>query len=114
MKSYEKPTIGFNRHHWKTQIRNFAEKYFDETFTMRDIRRTFKTLGGEIKISKNERDIVQYHVNSDISDKHYDKYDYFSERKSVTMRWEYYLNNNAQQIINTNDGQENFSKDIVC
>lgn len=92
LKGYTKPTPGFDRSKWKGIIKVFSNSHFEKSFTMRDIRRTFKTLGGEIKIKKNMRDIVQYHVNSDVSSKHYDRYDYFNERKETTLRWELCLN----------------------
>ncbi|MGX5026401.1 hypothetical protein ACWKYF_05595 [Enterobacter asburiae] len=59
---------------------------------MRDIRRTFKTLAGMMHFSENERDIVNQHVNKTISKKHYDKYDYFIEKRETTLKWDKALN----------------------
>ncbi len=59
-----------------------------KSFTPRDFRRTFKTLGGQIKLSKEIRDRIQNHCKNDISSKHYDRYDYFEEKMEAVMIWE--------------------------
>lgn len=58
-----------------------------EKFTPHDLRRTFKTLGGELGISKEHRDRVQGHMDSDISSRHYDRYDYLPEKREALERW---------------------------
>lgn len=57
-------------------------------FVARDIRRTCKTLMGEIGISKELRDRIQNHALQDVSSKHYDRYDYLSEKKEALTLWE--------------------------
>ncbi|MGV7078430.1 tyrosine-type recombinase/integrase [Testudinibacter sp. P80/BLE/0925] len=57
-------------------------------FTLRDIRRTFKTLAAELKVSSELRDRVQCHAIKGVSDKHYDRYMYLTEKKEVTELWE--------------------------
>ncbi|WP_156167795.1 hypothetical protein [Enterobacter sp. BIDMC92] len=84
----EKPTIGLNSDAWKKHMNEFTKKYFSQPFTMRDIRRTFKTPGGMLHFTENERDIVNQHVNKTISKKHYDKYDYFIEKRETTEKWQ--------------------------
>ncbi|MGR5943785.1 hypothetical protein [Enterobacter sp. C4G1] len=69
-------------------MNDFARGHFEKSFTMRDIRRTFKTLAGMLHFTENERDIVNQHVNKTISKKHYDKYDYFIEKREATLKWE--------------------------
>ena len=60
---------------------------FAGPFTLRDIRRTCKTLMGVAGISKEIRDRIQGHAFSDVSSKHYDRYDYFKEKKTALSVW---------------------------
>ncbi len=64
-----------------------------EKFTPRDLRRTFKTLTGKAGLSKDIRDRLQYHSLSDVSSKHYDKYDYLPEKRKAMEVWNDYLTN---------------------
>jgi len=57
-------------------------------FIPRDIRRTCKTLMGEIGISKDIRDRLQNHALNDVSSKHYDRYDYLVEKREALVLWE--------------------------
>ncbi|MEZ8401459.1 tyrosine-type recombinase/integrase [Vibrio splendidus] len=61
-------------------------------FTPRDLRRTCKTLMGEIGISKSLRDRLQNHALNDVSSKHYDRYDYLPEKRRALEAWEQKLN----------------------
>ncbi|MEX9883303.1 tyrosine-type recombinase/integrase [Providencia sp. PROV120] len=61
-------------------------------FTARDLRRTCKTLMGEIGISKEIRDRIQNHALNDVSSKHYDRYDYLNEKRIALTKWEEKLN----------------------
>jgi hypothetical protein len=69
-------------------IRRYRERTGMKSFTPRDFRCTFKTLGGQIKLSKEIRDRIQNHCKHDISYKHYDRYDYFEEKMEGVMIWE--------------------------
>jgi len=60
---------------------------FDK-FIPRDIRRTCKTLMGEIGVSKDIRDRLQNHALNDVSSKHYDRYDYLLEKREALLLWE--------------------------
>jgi integrase len=60
-------------------------------FCPRDIRRTWKTLSGEAGISKDMRDRLQNHAKGDISSRHYDRYEYLTERRAAMERWSGYL-----------------------
>jgi len=51
-----------------------------ERFAPRDIRRGVKTLMGEAGLSKEIRDRIQGHAFSDVSSKHYDRFDYWIEK----------------------------------
>lgn len=57
-------------------------------FVARDIRRTCKTLMGELGISKETRDRLQNHALNDVSSKHYDRYDYLQEKRHALTAWE--------------------------
>ncbi len=62
------------------------------SFTPRDLRRTCKTLMGEIGISKSLRDRLQNHALNDVSSKHYDRYEYLPEKRRALEAWEQKLN----------------------
>lgn len=64
---------------------------FNGPFTLRDIRRTCKTLMAKARLSKELRDRIQGHAFSDVSSKHYDRYDYFDEKRAGLRRWEAWL-----------------------
>ncbi|WP_283131450.1 tyrosine-type recombinase/integrase [Enterovibrio norvegicus] len=68
---------------------------FVSSFTPRDIRRTCKTLMGEIGISKSIRDRIQNHALNDVSSKHYDRYEYLPEKRRALESWEQRLNDNT-------------------
>lgn len=71
------------RYRSKTEIRPFIP---------RDIRRTCKTLMGELGISKAIRDRLQNHALHDVSSKHYDRYEYMPEKLRALEVWEQKLN----------------------
>ena len=64
-------------------------------FIPRDIRRTCKTLMGELGISKSIRDRLQNHALQDVSSKHYDRYEYLPEKLRALEAWEQKLNETA-------------------
>lgn len=66
-------------------------------FSLRDLRRTWKTLAGEAGISKELRDIWQNHSRSDVSSVHYDRYQYLPEKREVLRLWSEWF---AQKIEN--------------
>ena len=45
----------------------------------------------KLGISKEERDRYHSHALKDISEKHYDKFDYLDQKKEVARRWEAFL-----------------------
>ncbi|TON46195.1 integrase, partial [Vibrio parahaemolyticus] len=59
-----------------------------EHFIPRDLRRTCKTLMGEIGVSKSVRDRLQNHALNDVSSKHYDRYEYLAEKRHALELWE--------------------------
>lgn len=79
--------------HYLTQsfshaLKKFIVKSEIRPFVPRDIRRTAKTLMGEIGISKEIRDKLQNHSLQDVSSKHYDRYDYMKEKREAIEIWE--------------------------
>jgi integrase len=60
-------------------------------FTPRDLRRSWKTLAGAAGISKELRDKLQNHSLSDVSSKHYDRYDMLPERRAAIAQWGGYM-----------------------
>lgn len=76
-------------------------------FTPRDLRRTCKTLMGEIGISKSLRDRLQNHAFSDVSSKHYDRYEYLPEKRRALEAWEQRLQQNiADNVLMFGGGYE--------
>ncbi len=73
-------------------------------FVARDIRRTCKTLMGELGISKETRDRLQNHALNDVSSKHYDRYDYLSEKREALRKWEQKLTGIESKVVNGNFG----------
>ncbi len=68
----------------------YGKKHYEQ-FTPRDLRRTCKTLMGDAGISKEIRDRLQNHTISDISSRHYDRYDYIREKRVGMAIWTEYL-----------------------
>ncbi|MNL37942.1 hypothetical protein D3C87_1601200 [compost metagenome] len=74
-----------------TKLYSRHKEEFAGPFTLRDIRRTCKTLMGVAGISKEIRDRIQGHAFSDVSSKHYDRYDYFKEKQAALSIWATWL-----------------------
>ena len=81
-------------------ITRYREASSIKPFVARDIRRTCKTLMGEIGISKSLRDRIQNHALNDVSSKHYDRYDYLSEKRVALESWERQLLNELKHESN--------------
>jgi len=62
-------------------------------FVPRDIRRTWKTLAGSLKISLELRNRIQGHAMKDIGSIHYDRYDYLDEKREGMQVWIDWLSN---------------------
>lgn len=59
-----------------------------EKFVPRDLRRTCKTLMTKHKIGTTEtRNRLHNHALNDVSNKHYNKYDYFDEKLEIVSAW---------------------------
>ena len=62
------------------------------SFIPKDVRRTTKTVMGKLNVSKEIRDRIQNHAASDVSSKHYDRYDYLSEKKQGLLSLDALIN----------------------
>jgi integrase len=60
-------------------------------FAPRDIRRTWKTLAGSIGIDLEVRNRIQGHAMDDVGSRHYDRYDYLTEKRHAMARWTGFL-----------------------
>ena len=69
-------------------IERFCKKHQVIKFIPRDFRRTFKTLAGQLKITKEIRDRIQHHALHDVSSVHYDRYDYNEEKLEALLKLE--------------------------
>lgn len=59
--------------------------------TNRDLRRTWKTLGGKAGLTKEIRDRMQNHANFDVSSRHYDRYNYMDEKREAMEIWDRFM-----------------------
>jgi integrase len=81
-------------------ISRYREAYPEyKAFVARDIRRTCKTLMGELGVSKELRDRLQNHALNDVSSKHYDRYSYLNEKREALRKWEARLNGVEAKVI---------------
>ena len=60
---------------------------FGEPFTVHDLRRTANTEMGRLGIPQYIIDRVQGRVDSGTGAKHYNRYDYFAEKKNALEKW---------------------------
>jgi len=81
-----------------TKLYSRHKKLFDGPFTLRDIRRTCKTLMGVAGLEKELRDRIQGHAFNDVSSKHYDRYDYFNEKVRGLQRWAAWIEENVATV----------------
>lgn len=83
-------------------INRLCPKIGLEPFVPKDIRRTVKTLMGFAGIRKEDRDKFQNHAMTDVSSRHYDRYDYLAEKRQVMAVWDVYLNSILAGEVKTN------------
>lgn len=62
-----------------------------EKFTLRDIRRTWKTLAASIGLELELRNRIQGHALSDVGSRHYDRYNYLNEKRAGMERYTNWL-----------------------
>jgi len=68
-------------------VRKFVQSSGIESFSPRDIRRTFKTLAGSLGISLELRNRLQGHALTDVGSVFYDRHDYLSEKRIAMQAW---------------------------
>jgi integrase len=77
-------------------IARLCKRHHFEPFQPKDLRRTVKTLMGFAGIRKEDRDRFQNHALTDVSSRHYDRYNYLAEKREVMKVWDVYLQNLLQ------------------
>lgn len=60
-------------------------------WTLRDVRRTAKTVLAQQKVPKAHRDRLHGHALTDVADQHYDRYDYLEEKAAAMAVWDAWL-----------------------
>jgi integrase len=72
-------------------LTNAVSKYVNKSgmnsFSPRDLRRTFKTLSGSMGISIELRNRLQGHALQDVGSVYYDRYDYLDEKRQAMAVW---------------------------
>ena len=68
-------------------VRKFLQRSGIESFSPRDIRRTFKTVAGSMGVSLELRNRLQGHALTDVGSVHYDRYDYLAEKRVAMETW---------------------------
>lgn len=69
-------------------VGKFWQRERMEKFAPKDLRTTFKTLGGELGIPRDISDRLQNHAFNDVASKHYDRYSYLKEKREALEVWE--------------------------
>jgi integrase len=86
------PTRPASQQSIREVVRTFLGEHPDFAhFAPKDLRRTFKTLGGAAGISKEMRDRLQNHAEAGVSARHYDRWSYWPEKKAAMATWEAHL-----------------------
>ena len=57
------------------------------SFSPRDLRRTFKTLGGSFGLPLEIRNRIQGHAMTDVGSIFYDRHDYLAEKRAGMEKW---------------------------
>lgn len=68
-------------------VRRFIAASEMVSFSPRDLRRTFKTLGGSFGISLEMRNRLQGHALTDVGSVHYDRYDYLTQKREAMVEF---------------------------
>src|SRR4029077_3243895 len=68
-----------------------SERVISARFQLRDIRRTCETELARMGVSKDVRAQIQSHGLGGIQGRHYDKYDYMTEKATALRAWAKYL-----------------------
>ena len=71
----------------KAVLQNNASFGFDKAWTVHDLRRTVNTEMGRLGMLQHIIDRVQGRIEGGTGSKHYNRYDYFSEKRSALDEW---------------------------
>ncbi|WP_438768072.1 tyrosine-type recombinase/integrase [Kushneria sp. TE3] len=82
-------------------VTDYRKQFQANQWTIRDIRRTAKTVLGELGVPKHTRDLLHGHVMNDVSSRHYDRYDYLKEKREAIKIWDDWL----EGVINGHDSR---------
>lgn len=79
-------------------VRKFVQSSGIESFSPRDIRRTFKTVAGSFGISLEMRNRLQGHAMTDVGSVHYDRYGYLTEKRAAMAMWTTHLAEIVEEV----------------
>jgi len=79
-------------------VRKFVQSSGIESFSPRDIRRTFKTVAGSFGISLEMRNRLQGHAMTDVGSVHYDRYGYLTEKRAAMAMWTTHLAKIVEEV----------------
>ncbi|MFQ3788886.1 tyrosine-type recombinase/integrase [Halomonas sp. A29] len=68
-------------------VARHRDAYKTSGWAIEDIRRTAKTILGELGVSKDIRDRLHGHAMHDVSSRHYDRYEYLREKREAMKVW---------------------------
>lgn len=68
--------------------RHAAQRLDIPPFAARDLRRTWKTLAGEVGLGLEIRNRIQGHALQDVGSRHYDRHSYLPEKRAAMEQWE--------------------------
>jgi integrase len=68
-------------------VRGFIHASNMQSFSPRDLRRTFKTQAGSLGISLEMRNRLQGHAMTDVGSAHYDRWNYLPEKRQAMTIW---------------------------
>ena len=68
-------------------VSRFVQSSGIESFSPRDIRRTFKNIAGSMGISLEMRNSLQVHAMTGVGSVHYDRYGYLTEKRAAIQAW---------------------------
>lgn len=96
-----KPLVPMHQSTLSKCVRRFViHNNWINSFCVRDIRRTCKTLGGEAGMLKDHRDRIQNHAFNDVSSIHYDGYQYLPEKRESLILWHAYIDDAIKSASN--------------
>ncbi len=79
-------------------VRKFVQSSGIESFSPRDIRRTFKTVAGSFGISLEMRNRLQGHAMTEVGSVHYDRYGYLTEKRAAMAMWTTHLAKIVEEV----------------